>query len=193
MRSIVAGLLIVFLSGFLSARAQIGDLPYPHPETVLSGIDVSRTNGQRALEALVKALGQPIRQQIDPQDKHVRHYYWEGDGPWLRITEETLMGKPTDLFPPRITSVEVWGTYPSGNIGVTGAGLALGATLSDARRIYPFGFKYEAASLRPSARMFVDYTTGSLGGGVFTPILEVRFKKGVVVYMKLANPWPTIG
>jgi hypothetical protein len=190
MRSI-AGVLIVFLSGFLAARAQILDPPRLHSETVLSGVDVLSTNGKRAIETLVKTLGQPTHQEVDAQDRSLRRYYWEGDGPSLRITEETVTDKPTDLIPPRITSVEVWGTHPSGNIGVTGAGLALGATLSDARQIYPFGFKYEASGLGPSARMFVDYTTGSVSGGEYIPALEIRFKKGVVVYMKLTNPCPT--
>jgi hypothetical protein len=193
MRSIIAGTLVIFLLGFIIARAQTLDLPHPHSETVLSGIDVSRTNGQGAIEILVRALGQPTRQEIDAQDKRVHHYYWEGDGPWLRVTEMSATDKPTDLLPPRITSVDVWGAHPSGNVGVTGAGLALGATLNDARRIYPFGFKYEATGLDPSARMSGDYTTGCLTGSGLAPTLEIRFKKGVVVYMKLTNPWPTNG
>ena len=191
MRSI-AGMLIVLLYGSLSARAQISDLPHLHSETVLSGIDVSNTNGPRALETLVKTLGQPTRQEIDAQDKRVRHYYWEGDGPRLTVTEMTATDKPTGSLP-RITSVEVWGTHPSGDIGVTGAGLALGATLSDTRRIYPFGFKYAATGLGPTARMFGDYTTGSVsGGGEYAPSLEIHFKKGVVVYIKLTNPCPFV-
>jgi hypothetical protein len=152
---------------------------------------VSRTNGQGAIEILVKALGQPTRLEVNAQDKRVRHYYWEGDGPWLRITEMAVTDKPTDLLRPVVTSVEVWGARPSGNIGVTGTGLALGATLNDARRIYLFGFKYAATGLRPSARMSGNYTTGCLTGSGFAPTLEIRFKKGVVVYMKLKNPWPT--
>ena len=102
---------------------------------------------------------------------------------------EGVTNKPTDSLPSRITSVEVWGTHPSGIIGISGAGLTLGATLSDVRRIYPFSFKYAATGLGPSARMFQDYTTGSVGGdGEYTPALEIHFKKGVVVYMKVTNP-----
>ncbi|SRR6266700_2853375 len=158
-------------------------------ETALSGIDIYSANAEREIQALIRSLGNPTRQQSDAKNG-TRDYYWESDGPDLKITE---IRNSSARFEPRIISIEVWGRHSKGKNGMSGAGLSLGDTLADARRAYPFGFKYSTSGSIQYLPLSAGYTIGSVSnGGEYSPHFEIDFHDEVVVGMKLTNPCPYI-
>ena len=125
------------ISAGLSAQHVSADkMATSTPEHVLSGINVYSTNPT----AVERRLGKPKKIKDEPQPDYPGsgfvYHWWEIDGVQLcaSLRYEPRNGR-------RVTSVldvvEVWGTRPTkGGIGITGAGLALGDTLSDVRRHY---------------------------------------------------------
>ena len=93
------------------------------PDTVLSGINVCST----PMWKVFRMLGNPARtERITNQPVFV----WERGEVKLKVSEYTFLRGLVPNF------VEVSGKAPVGDIGKTGRGLALGATLNDIRRVY---------------------------------------------------------
>ena len=131
MRSFALGALLalVFVSPMFGQDANNQQPVYAagKPETVLSGIDVCSTPMWKVYDR----LGVPQRTEhprIQPE------YIWERGRVRLIASEYYYLD---GLVP---NWVEVSGKAPVGDIGKTGRGLALGATLSDVRRIYGGNF-----------------------------------------------------
>ena len=93
------------------------------PDTMLSGIDVCNTPMWKVFEK----LGHPDRTD-HPRNQPA--FTWERPGVKLVVSEYTFLDGLVPNF------VQVSGRVPVGEIGRTGRGLALGATLNDIRRIY---------------------------------------------------------
>jgi hypothetical protein len=126
---------IMLLSSFASAILVADDLPNRHrakgsSDTTLAGIDVYTGT----VEKVIAKLGEPTK-VIDVPDTGIvaggRNYEWTKKG--LRLVCGTWNDKGEDSV---VYSVDVWGTSTGGEIGSTGRGLKLGATLSDIHRIY---------------------------------------------------------
>ncbi len=102
-------------------------------ETVVSGIDVYKDSLKQVLEKLGKSSRTEISQPLSVLGRKVviGTYEWAGQAAWLKLT--TLQA---DAVEPIITSVEVWGSRPDGEVGTTGRGLKLGDSVTDARRLY---------------------------------------------------------
>ena len=153
------------------------------PETVLSGVHIKSLDGEGEIQALVGTLGNPTLEAGDPRDG-LLHYSWELDGSSLEVT---VIRQTAARIESRIDSIEVWGRRPTKKIGVTGAGLSLGSSVRDAKRTYPFSFKYPADWLNKQMVLLNGYTTALVSTDEFSPLLEIDFDQEVVVHMKLTN------
>jgi len=102
------------------------------PETVLSGVDISKSTVQQVIarfgkptEILPAGLIKPIYTYAQISASHT--YEWYGKTCRLRVF--TADGDT-------ITSVEVWGSQAEFDAGTTGKGLRLSATGDDVLRLY---------------------------------------------------------
>jgi hypothetical protein len=116
---------IVFFISMIAASALSQSVPLTHKnglsvrsETVLSGIDMRHGT----IDQAIAKLGKPSR-VILPK----RSYEWDKKTCWMRIIA---------LDDGRIEKIDVRGTSPDSEIGATGRGLKLGASIADARHIY---------------------------------------------------------
>ena len=136
----IAALIAIGLVGSLIAQGRPADLiASGTPEHTLSGINVYVT---RIADAR-KRLGIPTRVVDYPErDRRVcescgfRKYWWETSA--LRLSAaagfHTENGRRIESM---LYAVEVWGTRPSKNgVGLTGAGLGLGDSITSVRRFY---------------------------------------------------------
>jgi hypothetical protein len=104
-----------------------------HSETILSGIDVRSDTPKQ----VIKKLGEPARVTVLRRIEEagilvtVRAYEWQTKTCRLR-----LIASQANEREPRSESIDVWGTRPEAEIGITGHGLKLGDVIRDARRIY---------------------------------------------------------
>ena len=169
-----------------NAKCQYSGFPLDasRPERFLSGIDIYDGSLQRVFSRLENPS------HVTTAARHegsvaIREYSWETEDWLLRVS--TYDGDPNSSA---IVSIDVWGKHSDGEIGTTGAGLKLGGSLRDARRIYgdrfnyePHGFPYLATPFDPPDRGFVPKL--QLG----SPVLEVDFDQtGTITHLKLTNP-----
>jgi hypothetical protein len=109
-------------------------------ETVLAGIDAAR----KSLADIKRLYGPPdvVDKTPTPPGYSEIEYRWERPGRnRLAVRTRNEEGEPE-----RLVEIDVWGEKPTGRLGRTGRGLALGDTLRSVERIY--GRRYEV--LRPA-------------------------------------------
>lgn len=145
---------------------------YIHSETMLSGIDVYKDKSERAVEK----LGPPSHVTVVASTSVSpgwRVFEWEFRTCSVRLVAED--GGPRNSA---IESIDVLGFCPNPSVGMTGRGLKLGATISDARRVYsPFGATLSENDTRAMPFLYD-----------FAPLLQIDFDKaGKVHHMKLTN------
>jgi hypothetical protein len=132
----VVWILTIILAG--SASIGIADelpdelLARGRPETVLAGIDLKHTT----IEKIVKRFGKPTAEKrwepAMPNSVGQIDYYWHKKGLDLHVGIQ-YSNKEPDWKP--VDRVEI-GPGTSRQLGKTGAGLKLGDSLSDLRRLY---------------------------------------------------------
>jgi hypothetical protein len=129
-----------------------------HSETVVSGVDLRRDT----LKQVLKKLGKPSHIEMSsPRMEWGRTvvtgiYEWQTGKCWVRAT--TLSERGLD---PKITSLDVWGSHPDGEIGTTGRGLKLGDAIRDVRRIYGLRL-YFGVTLSEEDSCGLDFSPESL-------------------------------
>lgn len=109
-------------------------------ETVLAGIDLPRWK----LKDVEKLYGPPdhVDKTPTPPGFSEIEYVWEKpERNKLAVRTRSETGKPE-----RLVEIDVWGEQPTGPLGKTGRGLALGDDLSTVEKTY--GKRYEV--LRPA-------------------------------------------
>lgn len=146
-----------------------------HSETVLSGIDLYNSK----IDEIVEKLGKPSQVTVTARTdvSETRRYEWQTKMCSLRLTTVELRdGRKW------IESIDVLGTHPDDEVGVTGRGLKLGDVIGDLRRIYSLR-EYFGATL-PENDSPLQVSARKLSGA----ILNVDFDKtGRVNHMKLAH------
>jgi hypothetical protein len=159
-------------------------------ETVVSGVDVYNDSLKQVLEKLGKPSRTEISQPLSELGRTVviGTYEWEGRAAWLKLT--TLQA---DAVEPIITSVEVWGSRPDGEVGTTGRGFKLGDSVADARRLYGLRLYFGVTvSENSTCRPIRDLDPGPMSS--FSPMLSLEFdREQRVHHMKfvLNNHCPT--
>lgn len=109
-------------------------------ETVLAGIDLAR----RTLQDVKKLYGPPdhVDKTPTPPGYSEIEYTWERPGRnKLSVRTRNEEGEPEQLV-----EIDVFGEAPTGRLGRTGRGLALGCTMRCVEKLY--GKRYEV--LRPA-------------------------------------------
>ena len=132
-------ILLLGLSGFcpLTHADHLPDelLAHGRPETRLAGIDLRRAK----LAGIIKRYGKPSSvkewESGDPKVASSYDYYWNKHRLKLKVVIVRLPGLEYVSF------VNVKGPKTLNQIGATGAGLKLGDSLSDLKRLYGHRFK----------------------------------------------------
>ncbi len=127
-------ILVLSLSGFCQS-AHADHLPDEllargRPETRLAGIDLRRVK----LAGIIRRYGKPSDVKAwesgDSKVASSYDYYWNNRGLRLKVVIQRLPGLEYVSF------IEVTGPKTRTRIGATGAGLKLGDSLSDLKRLY---------------------------------------------------------
>ena len=156
---------------------------YPHPETILSGIDIYKASAQE----VERKFGNPITIKDGQRySNKIRTYEWQNGHTRLRIVR--LAEGQSSSINSGIFSIDVWGNPDPAGVGVTGEGLRLGDQLKDAKRIYGSRLKNGTPSGFGSEPLLGGFRA-SVMTGADSPTLEIEFDKaGRITHLKLVNP-----
>jgi hypothetical protein len=185
----VVVLLVFACAGSAAATWSISkDTPFDGAEMLLSGVSVAGAGDSIGL--LIVKFGKPT-QTTDRPDTPYQHgqrdYEWDLGTIRLRVTTVKELG--FTFFPDEIVeTVEIWGPKALGQIGTTGRGLQLGATVSDVGRIYGSRFGHEPRPSRIKTLAIAEPITITWS----TSALEIYLgTNGRVNHIKLTrlDPW----
>lgn len=133
-RRIIGALALMIGSAMAGFADHLPDnlLAHGRPETNLAGINLKNTN----IRKIIRLYGQPTEVKKEeptlPNSAGSFQYYWRKRGLDLHVEAFFLPGKPN--WQP-IVLVEI-GVGTSQRAGRTGAGLHIGSTLADLKRLY---------------------------------------------------------
>ncbi len=119
-----------------------GSLHATSAEEMLSGVKVYGT----PIQSVISALGRPAYVCKIPEDDlpsaGVNVYRWLIGTVQMEVSTHyrTADGR---IVESDVYAVDVWGPEPKGEIGTTGAGVAVGGTLANLKRAYGASFKYD--------------------------------------------------
>ena len=156
------------------------------PEAALGGVHIDSMDGEYEIQALIEALGKPNREVHDPK-KELFHYYWAVGG--LDFEVAVIRQGPLGT---RIQSIDVRGRRPDGKIGLTGNGLSIGSTASDAARIYSSALRYQTNWMSHRLPRLNGFATAFVSTDEFSPLLRIDFDHDVIVHLNLTNRCPYV-
>jgi hypothetical protein len=185
---LAATLLLMFACVGASASDDIPrkNLALDNAETVLCGVDVSGDS----IDWLTAKFGKPNHatdRPDTPSERGRRDYEW--DLGTIRLRVRTVRGLGVTFFSDdTVETVEVWGPKALGEIGATGRGLQLGATIVDVGRIYGSQFGHEPKPSRIKTFAIAEPITITWDTAALEIYLDTNGKVNHIKLTKL-DPW----